>query len=63
MPICPTPTWTGAKLLGAKLQRTWLTDADLTGADLTGATVSQTQSDSACGTNVKLDPGLTVKPC
>jgi chromate transporter len=31
---------------------------------LSGAKVSQTQLDQACGTNVKLDPGLTLnKPC
>jgi hypothetical protein len=30
---------------------------------LTGATVSQSQLDKACGTGVKLDPGLTIKPC
>ena len=68
---------TGAHLGGAILVNANLTDARLTGtdlsginvpikqpgADLTGATVSQTQLDQACGIYVKLDPGLTIKPC
>jgi hypothetical protein len=40
-----------------------LQSADLTGADLRGATVAQVQLDQACGTNVRLDPSLTIKPC
>jgi uncharacterized protein YjbI with pentapeptide repeats len=64
---------TGADLTGANLNGAHLNDADLTGAnlngadlngaDLIGATVSQTQLDKACGTNVKLNSGLTLKPC
>ena len=40
-----------------------LKDADLSGADLRGTTIEQAHLDEACGTNVKLDPGLTIKPC
>jgi uncharacterized protein YjbI with pentapeptide repeats len=40
-----------------------LTGTNLSGADLTGAIISQTQLDQACGTDAKLDPGLTIKPC
>jgi hypothetical protein len=35
----------------------------LTGADLRRAEVAQAQLDQACGTDVKLDPGLKIKPC
>jgi hypothetical protein len=42
-----------AELRGAQLSR----------VDLSGATVLQSQLDEACGTDVKLDPGLTIKPC
>jgi hypothetical protein len=52
-----------ANLSGAKLNGANLTGAKLPGADLTGATVSQAQLDEACGIDVKLDPGLTIKPC
>ena len=52
------PILATANLSGANLTRT-----NLTGADLTGATVSQTQLEEACGIDVKLDPGLTIKPC
>jgi uncharacterized protein YjbI with pentapeptide repeats len=52
-----------ANLSGAELSYTKLISADLTDADLTGATIKQAQLDQACGTNVKLNPGLTVKPC
>jgi uncharacterized protein YjbI with pentapeptide repeats len=45
------------------LSGTILDLANLTSADLRGATVLQTQLDKACGTDVKLDPGLTIKPC
>jgi hypothetical protein len=58
----------GANLTDATLTKANLTDADLTGAtldgaDLIGATVSQAQLNSACGTDVSLDPDLTIKPC
>ena len=53
-------------------------DADLTGANLRNANLSgpisgahltkvkglaQEQLDKTCGTDVKLDPPLTIKPC
>jgi hypothetical protein len=38
-------------------------NADLSHANLSVAIVSQTQLDVACGEDVKLDPGLTIKPC
>jgi uncharacterized protein YjbI with pentapeptide repeats len=46
----------------------FLTGADLSGAkfdsaNLTKAIVAQIQLDMACGTNVKLDLGLGIKPC
>jgi uncharacterized protein YjbI with pentapeptide repeats len=53
----------GANLSGAFLGGADLSGAFLGGADLTKATVSQTQLDLACGKGVKLDPGLTLKPC
>ena len=38
--------------------------ANLSGADLSGAILDgQTQLDQACGTDAKLPPGLTLKPC
>jgi uncharacterized protein YjbI with pentapeptide repeats len=40
-----------------------LRGANLIDVDLSGATVLQSQLDEACGTDVKLDPGLTIKPC
>jgi hypothetical protein len=40
-----------------------LRGANLTRADLRGARITQTQLDEAYGTDVKLDPGLTIKPC
>jgi len=40
-----------------------LSGARLIEADVIGATVLQSQLDETCGTNVKLDPGLTLKPC
>jgi hypothetical protein len=52
-----------ANLTGAHLNGADLSHAKLTGADLTGAIVSQMQLDTACGTTVKLDSGLTLKPC
>jgi uncharacterized protein YjbI with pentapeptide repeats len=58
---------TSADLSGADLS-TNLTGADLhyadlSGADLSGATVTQSQLEEACGTGVKLNAGLTLKPC
>jgi Pentapeptide repeats (8 copies) len=54
----------GANLQGASLSKTKLNGAILNGADLTGARfIRQAQLDDACGTGVKLDPGLTIKPC
>jgi hypothetical protein len=65
----------GADLSGANLENAKLGDADsgptdyypvrssLDQADLSGANVTQTQLDQTCGTNVRLDPGLTIKPC
>ena len=63
----------GAVLSGANLSSAVLWDADLSGAlfddsnlsgaDLGGAKITQAQLDKACGTDVKLDPGLTIKPC
>jgi hypothetical protein len=56
---------TGASLFGASLSGTAsLFGANLRGADLRGArNITQAQLDQACGTDVKLDPGLTLKPC
>jgi uncharacterized protein YjbI with pentapeptide repeats len=65
---------TGAHLAAADLRHAILADANLTGAtlteetiltdtDLRGARVTQAQLDQACGTDVKLDPGLIIKPC
>ena len=51
-------------LNNANLNGTHLNGASLNGADLRGArNIFQTQLDKACGTDVKLDPGLTIKPC
>jgi len=52
-----------AYLNGADLNRAHLNGADLSGADLSGSTVSQKQSDSACGTEAKLNSGLILKHC
>jgi hypothetical protein len=52
-----------AYLNGAEMSGAYLTGAVLTGANLIGATVTQAQLDQACGIDVKLDPGLTLKPC
>jgi uncharacterized protein YjbI with pentapeptide repeats len=70
---------TGASLIGADLGLADLTRADLTrtnlisahldlanlsDADLASARLDdQKQLDEACGTNAKLPPGLTLKPC
>jgi uncharacterized protein YjbI with pentapeptide repeats len=53
----------GTDLSGADLTIADLSDANLSGADLGGAKITQAQLDKACGTDVKLDPGLTIKPC
>jgi uncharacterized protein YjbI with pentapeptide repeats len=53
----------GANLRGADLGGANLNGTTLRYADLSGATVSQTQLDKACGTDAKLPPGLTLKPC
>jgi uncharacterized protein YjbI with pentapeptide repeats len=53
----------GANLSGALLGGANLGGANLSGAILIGATVSQAQLEEACGIDVKLDPGLTIKPC
>jgi uncharacterized protein YjbI with pentapeptide repeats len=53
----------GARLIGANLTGANLSGANLTGADLTKAHVTELQLQKACGTNAKLDPGLTLKPC
>jgi uncharacterized protein YjbI with pentapeptide repeats len=48
----------GANLIGADLSGAVLSDANLISAD-----ISQTQLDQACGTEAKLNSGLTLKPC
>jgi uncharacterized protein YjbI with pentapeptide repeats len=40
-----------------------LSGAQLRSVDLSGSTVGQSQLDKACGTHVKLNRGLTIKPC
>jgi uncharacterized protein YjbI with pentapeptide repeats len=40
-----------------------LSGAQLSDVDLSGSNVLQSQLDKACGTQVKLDPGLTIKLC
>jgi hypothetical protein len=71
--------FTYASLRYAKLSVADLSGADLSGADLSGANLSganlsyanlreaknlqQQQLDLACGTDAKLPPGLTLKPC
>jgi hypothetical protein len=49
----------GVNLVAAYLDSTKLNTADLSGARLDG----QTQLDQACGTDAKLPPDLTLKPC
>jgi hypothetical protein len=59
----------GANLFFADLRGANLSSADLTSADLSDANLSdvkdlsQAQLDKACGTDAKLPPGLTLKPC
>jgi uncharacterized protein YjbI with pentapeptide repeats len=52
-----------ADLTSAKLIRANLTGAKLTRANLTYAKVSQEQLHQACGSDAKLPPRLTLKPC
>ena len=53
-----------ANLTNAHLSGAYLDYADLDGADLRDAKIMQAQLDhAACGTDAKLDPGLTIKPC
>jgi uncharacterized protein YjbI with pentapeptide repeats len=49
----------GAKLNGAKLNGAILDRADLRGAK----NITKAQLSAACGKDVMLDPGLTIKPC
>jgi uncharacterized protein YjbI with pentapeptide repeats len=53
----------GARLAGAKLGSADLAGAKLTGANLFDATITQVQLDQACGRDVALNPGLSIKPC
>jgi uncharacterized protein YjbI with pentapeptide repeats len=52
-----------ADLRDANLSGAVMEEVNLSGADLTRAMIKQPELDDACGTNVKLDPGLTIKPC
>jgi uncharacterized protein YjbI with pentapeptide repeats len=53
-----------AHLEGAILVEAHLEHADLSRADLSAAkNLIQAQLDGACGTDVKLPPGLTLRPC
>jgi hypothetical protein len=52
-----------ADLTGAKLRNTDLGGANLTDTYLIGANIDQKQLDEACGSDAKLPPGLTLKPC
>jgi hypothetical protein len=59
----------GALLLNTDLRSAFLFKANLAGAHLDRANLAgaqglkQEQLDRACGTDVQLDPGLTIKPC
>lgn len=66
----------GAMLHGANLSGAYLKDVDRSGAYLSiddevlrraglrsAEGLTQAQLDNACGKDVKLDPGLTIKPC
>jgi uncharacterized protein YjbI with pentapeptide repeats len=54
----------GAGLHGADLRDADMHDANLDGANLYEArNLTQAQLDDACGTDVKLPPGMTLKPC
>ena len=69
----------GAELHSANLSRAVLDSAVLRGAHLSGASLfqanlsganlrdihnlTQAQLDQTCGTDAKLPPGLTLKPC
>jgi uncharacterized protein YjbI with pentapeptide repeats len=50
-------------LTGAHREGANLNGANLSGANLSGAKISQMQLDVACGSDAKLPPGLTLKPC
>jgi hypothetical protein len=53
-----------AYLSGTDLNRADLSNADLSDADLSNVrNLEQQQLDKACGTDAKLPPGLTLKPC
>ena len=54
------PTLTNADLSDAHLSGVNLSGADLTDADLTG---EQARLNLACGSDAKLPPDLTLKPC
>jgi hypothetical protein len=54
---------TNANLSWADLRDAHLNQANLSGANLSGPYLGQKELDQACGTEVKLPPGLTVKPC
>ena len=67
-------SFTGSDLRRADLSFAQLTGADLNSANLRGANLSnanlsnvrnltQEQLDEACGTDTKLPPDLTLKPC
>jgi uncharacterized protein YjbI with pentapeptide repeats len=53
----------GANLNGATLEGANLANSHLTQATLIGGNLTQEQLDQACGTDVKLDPPLALKPC
>jgi uncharacterized protein YjbI with pentapeptide repeats len=61
--------YSGVNLAGANISRADLRGASLLNASLSGANLSnvqnlaQAQLDTACGTDAKLPPDLTLKPC
>jgi Pentapeptide repeats (8 copies) len=54
---------TGAMLMGAKLAGADLSGANLTRANLAYVDLTTVDLDEACGSDAKLSPGLTLKPC
>lgn len=59
-----SPNLIRANMSGANLSGVHLSGINLSGVDLSGAVgLLQAQLDQACGTDVKLDPPLTIKPC
>ena len=53
-----------ANLRDAALHEAILVNVNLTRVDLRGSTITQTQLNAVlCGTDAKLDPPLTIKPC